>query len=205
MLALARRLPEAIAAQRAHRWERDRMQELSGASVLVVGLGPIGSGVVERCRAFGMHVEAMRRSPDGTEDVPTHRYDVLADIVGRFDWLVLAAPLSPLTEGLVSARVLDAMRPGARLVNIARGAMVDEAALVEALRRGHLAGAYLDVTAVEPLPEDSPLWDLPSVLVTAHTSGASTANDARADAVFLDNLRRYDAGEPLRNEVLADR
>ncbi len=204
MLALARGLPAAVEAQRAHRWERAQMDELAGARVLVVGLGPIGAGVVERCRAFAMEVEAMRRRPDGTEAVPTHAYADLAAIVGRFDWIVLAAPLSPLTAGLVSAAVIAAMRPGARLVNIGRGGLVDEQALVAGLRAGRVGGAYLDVTAVEPLPADSELWDLPTVLITAHTSGASTGTVDRANDIFLDNLRRYDAGAPLLNEVTAE-
>ena len=204
MLALARSLPAAVEAQRAHRWERARMDELAGARVLVVGLGPIGAGVVARCRAFDMEVEAMRRRPDGTEGVPTHAYAELPVIVGRFDWIVLAAPLSPLTEGLLSEAVIAAMRPGARLVNIGRGGLVDEPALVAGLREGRVGGAYLDVTAVEPLPADSELWDLPTVLITAHTSGASTGTVDRANEIFLDNLRRYDAGSSLVNEVTAD-
>jgi len=204
MLALARGVPAAVEAQRARRWERARMDELAGARVLVVGLGPIGAGVVSRCRAFDMEVEAMRRRPDGSEGVPTHAYADLPAIVGQFDWVVLAAPLSPLTEGLLSAEVIAAMRPGARLVNIGRGGLVDEPALVAGLREGRVGGAYLDVTAVEPLPPDSELWALPTVLITAHTSGASTGTVDRANEIFLDNLRRYEAGSSLVNEVTAD-
>jgi phosphoglycerate dehydrogenase-like enzyme len=122
-------------------------------------------------------------------------------VLPRTDWLLLACPLSDRTRGLIDAAALARMPAGARLVNVSRGEVVDEPALIDALRSGALAGAYLDVFAHEPLPADSPLWSLPNVIVTPHSAGHSDGNEARVAAIFLDNLRRWVRNQPLVNRV----
>jgi phosphoglycerate dehydrogenase-like enzyme len=127
----------------------------------------------------------------------------LAALMPRADWLVLACPLTPETRGLVDAKLLAALPKTARVINVGRGEIVDEPALIEALRSGALAGAYLDVFQKEPLPADSPLWDLPNVLVTPHNSIASAGNQQRIYDIFVQNMQRLHAGKPLLNEVTA--
>jgi len=124
-------------------------------------------------------------------------------LAARADVIVNATPLTPETRGLVDAAAIAALPKGARVINVARGEIVDEPALIEALRSGHLAGAYLDVFETEPLPPESPLWELPNVLVTPHNSSAAAGNDARVLEIFLDNLARWHRGAPLVNEVAA--
>jgi phosphoglycerate dehydrogenase-like enzyme len=195
----------ASAAERA--WRRHEFREVHGTTWLVVGLGAIGSAVAVRARAFGARVVGVRRRPSGDE--PVHRMITPADVldhVGEADVVVLAAPATAETAHLVDARFLSAMKPGSLLVNIARGALVDEAALLEALRAGTtLEAAVLDVTATEPLPADSPLWDEPRITVTPHDAAGGTGRFERAADLFLENLRRYRTGgaEPLLHEVTA--
>ena len=117
------------------------------------------------------------------------------------DWLALACPLTNETRGMFNADLLGKLPRGARVLNISRGEVIDEPALIAALASGQLGGAYLDVFATEPLPADSPLWDMPNVIATPHNSNASTGNDARVNALFLDNLKRFTANQPLVNEV----
>lgn len=189
--------------QRAHVWERYAGRELRGATVLVVGMGAVGREVARTCRAIGLRVIGVRRTPvaDPAElhadaVVPPAR---LLEVLPQADAVVLIAPHTPETEGMIDARALAAMKPGAVLVNIARGQLVDETALVAALRSGHLGGAALDVAAVEPLPTDSPLWDLPNVFVTAHSASTVDKENERLTDLFCDNLRRFLDGAPLRN------
>jgi phosphoglycerate dehydrogenase-like enzyme len=129
------------------------------------------------------------------------RFEDIHTVLPRADWLLLACPLTDRTRGLVDAAALALLPPGARLVNVSRGEVVDEPALVDALRSGTLSGAYLDVFAHEPLPPDSPLWDMPHVIVTPHTAGHSDGNEARVAALFLDNLKRWNEDQPLLNRV----
>ncbi len=201
LLALSRDLDGWRRAQQEHRWEQHRFTELDGLTVGVVGMGPIGLEVIRLATAFGMHPIGVRRRVLGHEPCETWELDRLHELAGRVDALVLAVPLTDQTRGLVDAEVLAAMRPGSWLVNIARGEVVDEEALIEALRSGHLGGAGLDVFAVEPLPETSPLWDLPNVIITPHSSGTSERTHERAVTIFLDNLTRFANGTPLRNVV----
>jgi phosphoglycerate dehydrogenase-like enzyme len=198
--------PQEWAASSADRaWRRHDFREVHGTTWLIIGLGSIGSATAVKARAFGADVIGVRRSPAGDEPVdrmvtPDQVFGVLADA----DVVVLAAPASPETHHLVDAAFLAAMKPASLLVNIARGALVDEVALVEALDRGDtLEAAVLDVTATEPLPADSPLWDHPAVTITPHDAAGGTGRFARAADLFLDNLRRYESGEPLRHEVTA--
>lgn len=202
MLAVVKRLPGFLAQQREHRWQKLPLRELRGLTVGVVGLGDIGSEVARLCRAFGMGVLGLRRRPapsDVADEVfPPER---LHDLLARSDFVVLTLPLTPQTRGIIGQAELAAMRLDAWLINVARGALVDEAALIEALREGGIGGACLDVFAEEPLLEDSPLWDMPNVIITPHNSWSSPYIDEREMELFLENLRRYIAGEPLHNVV----
>lgn len=201
LLALSRDLPAWLHAQRDHRWAQHTITELDGATLGVVGMGPIGREVLRLGEALGMRTIGMRRSIRGDEPCETWTFDRLHELAATVDALVIAVPLTPDTRGIVDATVFGAMRPGAMFVNVARGEVVDEPALVDALTSGHLGGAGLDVFAVEPLPADSPLWDLPNVIVTPHNSGSSDRTHRRATEIFLDNLARYVRATPLRNEI----
>jgi D-2-hydroxyacid dehydrogenase (NADP+) len=201
LLALSRDLPGWLRAQAEHRWAPRRLADLDGSTIGVVGMGPIGLEVIRLATAFGMRPTGMRRSLRGDEPCETWTLDRLHELAAAVDVLVLALPLTDDTRGMIDASVLDSMAPGARFVNIARGEVVDEDALIDRLRSGHLGGAALDVFATEPLPADSPLWDLPNVILTPHSSGSSSSADDRAVEVFIDNLERLTTGQPLRNQA----
>jgi len=207
VLMLARCLPQLLEAQRSRSWAplvgSGLPRDLAGQTAVIVGWGPIGQGLGTLLSALGLRVVAVRSSdraaePPASESVS---YERIGEVLPRADWLVLACPLSERTRGLVDAAALARLPPGARLVNVARGEVADEAALIDALQRGALAGACLDVFAQEPLPAASPLWALPNVIVTPHTAGHSDGNEARVAAIFLDNLRRWARGQPLLNRV----
>lgn len=204
MLMVARRLPLLLERQRAHVWEWVAQRELHGATVGIIGLGPIGRGVAARSKVFGMRTLGLRRQSlpaDGVDEVLTGQVG-LARLLAESDYLVLAAALTDQTRALLGANELAQMKPGTWLINIARGAMVDEPALVAALQNGPMAGACLDVFAREPLPTDSPLWDMPNVYICPHSSSGWTDGlQARQKQLFLDNLRRFVQGEPLASVV----
>ena len=175
---------------------------VAGQTLLVYGFGKIGAEIARLARLLGMRVIGMRRNAQAHEQADEmHTPDQLHAMLARSDWLALACPLTAETRGVIDAAALAAMRKGSRLVNISRGEVIDEPALIAALASDHLGGAYLDVFAQEPLPADSPLWDMPNVLVTAHDASTSDAYDPRINALFLDNLARWQRGEPLINEV----
>jgi phosphoglycerate dehydrogenase-like enzyme len=209
-LALFRHLHVAVRAQVRRQWAQDIIgappanRMLSGASVLVVGLGAIGAAAAARMHALGARVSGVRRTmsspapPGVARVVPAGR---MREVLPEADVVVIAAPQTRDTRGLVGAAELQAMRPDAILVNVSRGKLVDEEALVAALRAGTIGGAALDVFAHEPLSPESPLWDLPNVLITPHTSGFRPDHWDAATALFADNLRRFERGEPLRNIV----
>lgn len=204
MLMVTRRLPELLTRQRAHTWEWLPQGELYGQTVGIVGLGPIGRGVAVRAKAFGMTTLGWRRHPDPVAHVDEvlNGDTGLSRLLAQSDFVVLAAALTDHTRMLIDASRLAQMKPTAYLVNIARGAMVDEDALVDALRGGRLGGACLDVFAREPLPPDNPLWDMPNVFVSPHSSSGWTAGlQARQKQLFLDNLTRLAKGEPLHGVV----
>ncbi|CAN5585021.1 D-2-hydroxyacid dehydrogenase [soil metagenome] len=201
LLALTRDLPGWLAAQAEHRWDARPIRELDGLTLGVVGMGPIGLEVARLGSALGMHPIGMRRMVRGDEPCETWTFERLHELAGAVDALVLAVPLTDDTRGLVDASVFDAMRPGALFVNIARGEVVDEAALIDALRSGRLAGAGLDVFTVEPLEATSALWDLPNVIITPHSSGTTSRSNERALDIFADNLARRAGGHPLRNRA----
>ena len=201
LLALSRDLPRWLRAQAAHEWSPASFRDLDGQRLVVVGYGPIGQEVVRLARAFAMDPTILRRSARGDEPCPVRPLEELTEAVRKADAVVVALPLTDDTRGIVSAQVIAAMPSTAVFVNVGRGELVDQRALTEALASGRLAGAGLDVSDPEPLPPDDPLWDLPNVIISPHTSGASDGTTARVAEIFLDNLGRFVSGEPLRNEV----
>lgn len=198
ILAAAKRYDEVVRLGDRREWpfHPPGILELADTRALILGMGAIGAAIADRLAAFGVSVTGVTRSGrDGTL-----KPDQWQARIGEFDWVILAAPSTGETKAMVGADELAAMKPSAWFINIARGDMVDQDALVEALRSKSIAGAFLDVADPEPLPPDHPLWDL--ALLSLHLSGRSTNRMfERAIALFLDNLRRYLAGEPLRNQV----
>ncbi|MCL6640825.1 MAG: D-2-hydroxyacid dehydrogenase [Candidatus Rokubacteria bacterium] len=202
MVMLRWDFPRLLRAQAGRVWEPRLAVPLAGATVGVVGLGAIGSEIARRARAFGMHVIGIKRTPGGGEPgIEVVTAGRLREVLPRCDFVVLAVPITPATRHLLGSAELAAMKPGACLVNIARGPVVDEAALVAALRAGRLGGAALDVFEEEPLPARHPLWSLPNVTLTPHVAGEPAHYARRVADVFLDNLGRWRRGEPLRNVV----
>jgi phosphoglycerate dehydrogenase-like enzyme len=207
LLMLSRNMPRWLAAQREHKWDpmrgREAPADLRDQTVVIFGMGHIGAEFARIAKALGMTVIGIRRSPRTADDPvdEMHTPERFAELLPRADWLVMAAPLTAETRKLVNAELLSKLPREARLINVARGEIVDEQALTEALRNGGLAGAYLDVFEQEPLPAESPLWDMPNVIVTPHNSSASLGNDERVYEIFVDNLRRYARGEALMNQV----
>ena len=210
ILALSRRLPEARDNQHARHWRgmigeiARRESELAGKTLLVVGMGRIGSRLVRLAKAFDMRVIATKRDPstgaEGADAVAGT--DRLHEVLGEADIVALTCPLTPQTQNLIDAAALAAMKPGAHLVNVARGRVVDDPALIRALQEGRLAAAALDVTCEEPLPASSPLWTMPNVLITPHTAGETQAYEDNVIDILLENLDRLWRGAPLRNEVV---
>lgn len=207
LFAMTRDLPECLDRQRRHYWSRDPLyrtvREVKGLTMGLIGFGAIGRAIAERALAFDLKLlavdaQAVDGQPYLDEVWPTSR---LPELLAGSDVVVVAAPLTPATRGLLGATALAAMRPDAYLIAISRGGIVDEAALAAALGTGHLAGAALDVTAVEPLPAESPLWDAPRLLLTPHLAGASDAKERRCVEILRDNLLRFAADEPLLNVV----
>ena len=203
MLALVKDLPATVRAQERHEWQHRLLEPLTGSRAIIVGAGSIARASGRLLRTLGLEVTLVgRHEREGEPDEGRIRaVGDLPRLLPAADWLIVLVPLTPETRGLIGADELAALPQGARLANIGRGPTVDEAALVNALRSGHLAGAVLDVFEAEPLPPESPLWDMPNVIVSPHIGG-DEADTPRAFAeVFLANLRRYLAGEPLQNIV----
>ncbi|RLK58513.1 D-2-hydroxyacid dehydrogenase [Actinokineospora cianjurensis] len=193
--------------QAAHEWTRYTTGTLHGKRALVVGLGSVGRQVAITLSALGVDVVGAVR-PGGTSGAPgvssVVEFGAIGTVLPSVDAVVLACPLTEQTRGLLGAAEFAALRPEAVLVNVARGEVVDEDALVVALRAGQLRGAALDVTAVEPLPVDSPLWDLPNVLISPHSASTVAGENGLITDIFCDNLRRWLAGMPLRNVYRAE-
>jgi phosphoglycerate dehydrogenase-like enzyme len=205
LLAIAKDVRRLVRDQTARTWGPKRAtRELRGETLFVVGLGGIGLEVARLAKAFGMRTVGFKRTrpatpPPWTDEVRTS--DQLGDTIHEADAVVLSLPATPATTGLIDRAAVARMRPGAILVNVGRGAVIDEDALIEALRERRIAGAVLDVTTREPLPASSPLWELDNVLLSPHTAALSPHEDERVVARFVENLHRYLAGEPLRNVV----
>jgi phosphoglycerate dehydrogenase-like enzyme len=203
LLAFAKGLPRLLDDQRARRWGHYPMGELAGRTLLIVGLGQIGAEVARRAAACRMRVIGLNRT--GAGDYPhvdeLARIEALHDWLPRADAIVICLPITDATRGLIDAAAIAQVKPGAVVVNVGRGAVVDEDALVGALRERRIAGAALDVFATEPLDAASPLWELPNVLLSPHTAGLSVRENERIVALFVDNLRRYLRGEKLLNRV----
>ncbi|MBL6456615.1 D-2-hydroxyacid dehydrogenase [Belnapia sp. T6] len=200
LLALARRLPAVMAAQRRHAWEplygAMEPRDLNGQLALVIGTGPIGQEIARLSAVFGLHPVGIRRdaaAPPPPGFAETASFAALPTLLPRADWLILACPLTETTRNLVDAAALALLPPGAQLVNVARGGVVEEAALLEALRSGHLAGAFIDVFTAEPLPPDSPFWDLPNVIVSPHSAAASDGLAERVAEIACRNFARWAA------------
>ncbi|MFW7340145.1 D-2-hydroxyacid dehydrogenase [Pollutimonas sp. H1-120] len=198
MLSLARHFPKLLAAQHARQWAPligERLPaDMAGQTAVIVGWGPIGQRLGAFLRMLGMNVIALRRaSATGDEEVETHAFEALNDLAPQADWLILACPLTDRTRQLVDRRTFAAIKPGARLINVARGEVVVESDLIRALREGVLSGAHLDVFEHEPLQQESPLWALDNVLVTPHSAGHSDGNVRRVDQIFLQHLREWAA------------
>jgi D-2-hydroxyacid dehydrogenase (NADP+) len=211
MLALCRRLPEARDHQQARHWRGmisqigAREDQLTGKTLLIVGMGRIGGRLARLAKAFDMRVIATKRDPTtgsaGADAVFGH--DRLHDVLGEADVVVLACPLTPETENLIDGAALAAMKPTAHLINVARGRVIDEAALIGALQQGRIGAAGLDVTREEPLPVTSPLWAMPQVLITPHSAGETQRYEDAVIDILLDNLARLWRGEAqLRNQVV---
>ena len=209
-LAMYRKLPQAFQAQQARVWAQDEIASppacrmIAGSSALIVGLGAIGLAVARALSALGATVVGVKRRvperpPAGVEAV--HSPERLRELLPHSELVVVAAAETSATRRIIGAAELAAMRHDALLINVSRGTLVDQTALVDALSAGRIGGAALDVFEDEPLPQEHPLWRLPGVLITPHTSGFRPDHWDAAVAMFADNLRRFDAGQPLLNVV----
>lgn len=207
MLAFARQVPQHVRAQDTHTWRHETWRsgifELNGQTLLVVGLGDIGQALAKRAAPFGMQVIGVRRregpTPEGVSSVVT--LDALPDVLAEADHVAICLPLTAQTRGVFGRETIYGMKQGSFLYNIGRGSIVDQPALIDALSDGHLGGAGLDVTDPEPLPPDSPLWELPNAIITSHTSGVTPNYWDRAIVILESNIERYRSGSELLNVV----
>jgi phosphoglycerate dehydrogenase-like enzyme len=193
-----------VAEKERKHWARYCAGQLRGRTLAVIGLGRVGVEVARLARAVGMHVVGSKRTLNGVSPADLHvdqlyAWTDLLSMLGVADFVVLIVPHTAETEGMIGAKELAAMKQGAVLINIARGVVVDEPALIRALQSGHLGGAALDVFAIEPLPPDSPLWEMPNVLISPHSASTADNENEKIVALFCDNLRRYLTGQPLQN------
>lgn len=203
LLHFTKCVPRLWADQRAHHWDHYPVAELSGGTVLVLGLGAIGTEVARLAKAFGMHTIGINRQgvSDSSHVDEVYCSGELRDVLPRAEAVVVTLPLTAETRGMLDAQAIACFKPGAILVNAGRGGVIDESALVQALREHRLGGAALEVFATEPLPADSPLWDLQGVLISPHTAALSVHENERINELFCENLRRYLAAEELLSRV----
>jgi len=210
LLALAKRLPQAMGYQQKKEWAQEllwqegtRPREISGATVAVIGMGSIGREFAARAKALGMRVLAVRENPQkgaGSADAVYGASQIDA-VLPQADYVLLCTPVTPATNGLINQSRLARMKPDAYLINVGRGPLVDEAALIDALKAHKIAGAALDVFTEEPLPKDSPFWTLGNVLITPHTAAVTDRLWERHYQLICENLRRFIAGKPLLNLI----
>ena len=207
MIALTRRFPRLLRAQIQHEWRDEathrEVGELQGQTVLIAGMGEVGRAVAQRAAAFGMRVNGLRRRADALQAGFDQVFAIgdLHAALANADHVVVTLPNTPRSGGLFDAAAFAVMKPGAAIYNVGRGPVIDTAALIAALASGHLGGAGLDVTDPEPLPADSPLWDMENVLITAHTSGATPRYWERQADLIAENIRRIQRGDAPRNLV----
>ena len=204
ILMFRRKVPQMLTDQRELRWRRFASTDLTGRSLVVVGVGSIGREVARLASSFGMRTIGVKRTVAGVDPASLHVEDLypfneLHAALGGAEHVVLSAPHTPETERMIGVTELALLASGAIVVNVARGALIDESALVDALESGHVGGAALDVFQEEPLSLDSPFWTIPNVLVCSHSAGTSDHENERITDIFCENLRRYLAGEPLLN------
>ena len=203
MLSHAKHLPELYALQAQRQWKRGfNIKELTDTTLLIIGAGSIGQEIAARAKPFGIKVLGSRRHPQ-----PLPNFDLVVGalewrhLLPKADYVVIATPLTPETKGLIDEAALRLLSPHAYLINIARGAIIDENALVKALKEKWFAGAALDTTTIEPLPADSPLWSLDNVFLTPHCTAHSPKLNQRSVKLFIDNLTRFQVRLPLQNVV----
>lgn len=204
ILAMSREIARCVRTQPQKVWQRGRTaQQLAGQTLGIIGLGNIGCEIAIRGRAFGMKVAAADARSMGCPAFVDELWGVenLDRVLEQSDYIAIAAPLTAETKGMIGPTQLRKMKPTARLVNIGRGPIINEAALIDALKNGVIAGAGLDVFEKEPLPPDSELWDMENVIITPHMGGQAPETGAIAFEIFLENLKRFVSGEPLRNVV----
>jgi phosphoglycerate dehydrogenase-like enzyme len=207
MLLFSKDFRRSLEFQRHREWVHRETEMLAGKKLLVVGAGPIGRTISRQARCMGMDSSAVART-QRSEDVDFERVfssEQLDEALPDADYVVVAAPLTAQTRGMFGVAQFERMKPGARLINVGRGPIVDEPALVEALREGRISGAALDVFAKEPLPEDSPLWAMPQVVVSPHMSGDSVGWLEALGELFVENFRRWERGDELLNVVDKER
>ena len=205
LLMLARGFGSHIRGQCKHEWNPLRgaalPEDLRGQTVLLIGVGAIGKKFTVYAQAFGLKVIGVRRSPRQPDDTVDELYppSKLTELYPRADWIALCCPLTKETQNLINADAFKHMKKGAKLINIARGEVVDQAAMIDALKSGQLGGAALDAHVPEPLPADSPLWDLPNVVISPHNASASTGNEPRCAEMFIANFGHWARGEAMFN------
>lgn len=203
MLYFAKNWPRMAMEQQAHHWERCAIDTLAGKTLGIIGTGKVGREVARMAKPFGLRILGVRRVPsddEGDFDAMCASSGVM-NVLRESDYVVLSVPHTSETVGLIGRQQLAEMRATSVLINIARGSVVDETALVEALQAGRLRGAALDVVTSEPLAEDSPLWSLPNVIITPHSASTAQDENARLTDLFCDNLRRWLEGRPLKNVI----
>src|SRR5258706_2927067 len=209
LLMMSRGLPHYLDAQRRKSWEPVRAgaqpPDLQGQTIVIVGMGTIGATVARFAQVLGMHVIGIRRKPRSAGDPvdEMHALTEFSSLLPRCDWVVLACPLVPETRGIINAQSLALMKKSAGLINVARGALCNERAVIAALKNGQIRCAHFDVFETEPLPADSPLWEMPNLILTPHNASASAGNEHRSVDIFLENLERWAHGDPLLNLVQA--
>lgn len=204
ILAFNHNIHYYIRQQQQKGWERlSSSRDFFGSTICVIGMGDIGTEIAKRARALGAKVLGVKRNPGNLPEYLDGIYTP-ADMhtaLQQADYVAIALPDTPKTRGIISAKTIRAMKPGVFIVNVGRGTAIDTDALTDALRSGHVAGAGLDVTDPEPLPKESPLWDMPNVIITPHISGFSPSNGERSMEIFIENLNRFLKNEPLINIV----
>lgn len=208
MLHFSRDFDYLLREKAAHHWARNCTRELAGQTLAIIGLGKIGREAARLAKAFDMRVIGNRRvlSEQGIPNVDElYPPNELAPLLTQADYLLLCCPHTPETEGLIGTNELAQLPKSAVIINIARGAVLNQPALIEALRSGNLRGAALDVFATEPLPDDDPLWDMSNVIINPHSASTTTSENAKITRIFCDNLKRFLAGEPMHNVLDVER